>query len=147
MTNNITIFINNTFSNQVDNVFDVQKQIKNAEARNPRLPVFPSGDIDKIIAMLEATKIKSFSNANVFALKNSPWAISMLSVIIIVTCLVVIFCFVNGWIRCPLLRILTRSKSQILNMQQPHSEQDINLHEYYQYLLRHKQQEISNTEP
>jgi hypothetical protein len=138
--------VNNSFVNQIEDVFDVQKQMKELEARHPRMPVLPSGDVDKIIAVLEGTKIRSFSNMGVSVLKDSPWTTSIISIVIITACLTIICCFLKGWIRCPLIRMLPIPKIQIQNKQKPQKEQDIDLYEYYQQQLSKKQQEVLHLE-
>ncbi len=121
-------------------VFDVQKKIIEAEARHPRLPVLPSGDVVKIIATLEGTKVKSFNNLDLTILTHSPWKFSIIFIIIILLCVVTGWCLYKRWIGCPLMKRRPILKTQIINMERSNKEKEIDLYEYYHEQLRRKKQ-------
>jgi hypothetical protein len=143
-TESIMILLNNTLANQVETVFDVQKEIKDAKAGHQLLPILSSNNVDKIITMLEETKNKSFFNVIRTSLKYSQWTYFIVLIVINLVVVVVVWCLCKGWITCPLITRLAIRKIPVTNMQPSHKEQDIDLHEYYQDQLRRKQMELSN---
>ena len=137
-TESITILLNNTLANQVENVFDVQKQMKAAQARHQILPIVSSSDVDKIITMLEQTKKTTFSNIFASSIRYSSSTYIYLLIIINVAVVVLVCCLCKGWITCPLISRLIIRKIPTTDMQSTGKEQDIDLNDYYEYQLKRK---------
>ena len=143
-TESVIILSNNTLANQVEAVFDIQKQIKVTQPHHYALPSVSSNDVDKIITILEQTKNKSFSNIIRTSLKHSLSAHIYLIIIINIIIIVLMGCFCRGWINFSSISRLIVRNIPTKNVQSVNQNQDVDLHDYYQQQLKRKQTELSN---